>query len=60
MTQHKCDGCFYKTNWEDETHEFPICERIYWGSFERCKEECEKPGSCPNYITHEEAMRSIF
>lgn len=57
MTRHKCDGCFYKTDWEVVTHKFPICEREWWGSFEHCKAECAKPGPCPYYITHEEINR---
>ena len=57
---HKCSGCFWKTEWEDNISRFPICERIYWGSFERCKAECEKPGPCPNYFSHEEAERNMY
>lgn len=58
MTQHKCFGCFYKTDWEDETHEFPICEREWW-SYEEAKAECEKPGPCERRITREEALKML-
>lgn len=57
MAQHKCSGCFWKTGWEDDTGRFPICERLWYGSFEEAKAECEKPGSCTYYMTHEDAER---
>lgn len=42
---HKCDECFYLTDWEGSV-QYPICERERWKSFEECKVECEKPGEC--------------
>lgn len=57
MSQHKCNGCFWKTGWEDDTGRFPICERIWFESFEKCKAECDKPGPCPHYITDEEVSK---
>lgn len=56
---HKCDGCFYKTGWWDGTNRFPVCEREWWESFEHCKAECEKPGPCEHYLSHEEANKII-
>lgn len=58
MNKHKCFDCFYKTDWKDETHEFPICERG-WLSYQEAKYECEKPGPCPHKVTHEELLTII-
>lgn len=58
---HKCDGCFWKTGWEDsDGNRFPVCERKWWKDFESCKAECEKPGPCENYISHEDAKSKRF
>lgn len=54
---HKCDGCFYRTEWGGGTGEtqYPICEREWWKSFEECKAECEKPGECEFKMTNKRA-----
>ena len=56
---HKCDGCFYKTDWEDERGPYPICERLYIFSFQEAKDECAKPVACKYYITKEEVDRAV-
>ena len=45
---HKCDNCFYRTDWEGGAGQaqYSICEREWGRSFEECKAECEKPGEC--------------
>lgn len=58
--KYRCHGCFYKTDWEDDTGKFPICERMCIMSFEEAKAECVKPGVCPHRITHEEAKQYIY
>ena len=56
---HKCDGCFWKTDWEDVNGSYPICERLYVYSFEEAKEECTKSKQCDCYITQEKANKII-
>lgn len=50
---HKCDGCFWKTDWA-EVH---FCERLWYESFQKAKDECEKPEPCEYYMAKEEAER---
>lgn len=57
--KYRCHGCFFKTDWEDDTGKFPICERMYIMSFEDAKTECIKPGVCPHRMTHKEAERYL-
>lgn len=52
---HKCDGCFWKTDWGYVI----FCERMALMSFWDAKDECEKPGPCEYYITKEEAERIV-
>lgn len=58
--KYRCHGCFYKTDWEDDTGKFPICERMYIMSFEEAKSECKKDGPCPHHMTLKEAERYIY
>lgn len=50
---HKCDNCFYRTDWTSGTGivQYPICEREWWKSLKECKAECEKPGECEFKMT---------
>ena len=57
--RHKCDGCFYKTDWAGTVESFPICERLWYESFDEAKDECAKPGPCDFYISDEEALKII-
>lgn len=52
---HKCHDCFYKTDWEDDTGHYPICERMHIMSFEDAKTECAKPAPCHHFLSHKEA-----
>lgn len=54
---HKCDDCFWRTDWEDETGPYPICERLWYENFETTKAECEKPGECEHKLLDKEAER---
>jgi hypothetical protein len=53
--KYRCHRCFFKTDWEDNTGKFPICERMHIMSLEEAKAECAKPGVCPHYTTRKEA-----
>lgn len=50
---HKCDECFWKTDWNGG--EYPICERLWYEGFDEAKDECATPGQCQYYMTDEEA-----
>lgn len=58
---HKCDGCFYRTDWTSGTGivQYPICEREWWKSLKECKAECEKPGECEFKLLGGEARRMV-
>lgn len=47
---HKCDDCFWRTDWEDESGPYPICERLWYKPFEETKAECAKPGPCDHHL----------
>lgn len=53
--KYRCHRCFFKTDWEDDTGKFPICERMHIMSIEEAKAECLKPGVCPHHTTRKEA-----
>lgn len=57
--KYRCHGCFFKTDWEDDTGKFPICERMHIMSFEEAKAECVKPSVCPHHTTSKEAERYL-
>lgn len=57
--RHKCDGCYWKTDWEDETGAYHICERLCCGSFENAKSESVKPGDCAHYFPESIAPKVI-
>lgn len=59
---HKCDNCFYRTDWDGGICEvqYPICEREWWKSFEECKTKCEKPGECEFKESPEENRRRML
>lgn len=54
---HKCDDCFWRTDLEDETGPYPICERLWYENFETTKAECEKPGECEYKLLDKEVER---
>lgn len=56
---HKCDGCFWRTDWEDESGSYPICERLWWQNFEEAKAECAKPGPCDHHLADRKAKEII-
>lgn len=55
--KYRCHNCFFKTDWEDDTGKFLICERMHIMSIEEAKAECLKPSVCPHKITRQEAER---
>lgn len=51
---HKCDNCFYRTDWGGKSPTYSICERVWYESFEIAKAECEKPGECEFKVSEDE------
>lgn len=56
---HKCEGCIYKTDWDDESGIYPICERLYIFSFKEATDECAKPGPCEYRVSQEDLDKLI-
>lgn len=55
--EHKCENCYWNTNWGKEPGQFFICELAT--TFGEAKNKCDTSTPCENYITPEEVERIV-
>lgn len=56
---HKCDGCFWKTDWNNGVEQYPICEQMWYSTFEIARGRCEIPGTCEDYLSDDLANKIV-